>query len=109
MRLPPKFDNDHELATYVNLTRDKLLSAPVKYKASLPFIALLHGKLFGFSSFQESKMFLDSLNFWLEQYTEEVGAREYPLWNLPHSRYIKFEYGLIENNWKELIEGIEII
>lgn len=107
-RLPAKFENDHELATYVNLTRDKLLSAPVKYKASLPLIALLHGKLFGFSTFKDSKMFVDSLDFWLEQYTEEIGVREYPIWNMPHGRYIKLEYGIIEKNWRDLIDGIEI-
>jgi hypothetical protein len=47
-----------------------------------------------------------SLHFWVNHYNEEIRSRDYSPWNWPHSSYIKFEYGLIENNWQKLIDGI---
>lgn len=115
LKLPMEFEDETELANYVNLTRDKLLKPEFKYRATLPLVALLHGKMFGrmknggLATYQGGKMFVESLNFWLEQYTVEVNAREYSVMSFPHGDYIKFEYGLIERNWQTLVKGIEVI
>jgi hypothetical protein len=114
-RLPAEFEDETELANFVNLTRDKLLKPEYKYRATLPLVALLHGKMFGrmkdggLSTYQGGKMFVESLNFWMGQYTVEISVREYSTFSFPHGDYIKVEYGFIERNWRTLVDGIEII
>lgn len=114
VRMPEEIDDVKELQNYLDLLRQKLLSPPNKYKASLPLIAFLHGSMSAslsgtaLESVQIGKMFLDSLHFWKGQYTVEINALEYPWYAWPHSTFIQFEYGLIEKNWESLVEGIQI-
>lgn len=114
VRMPEEIDDVKELQNYLDLLRQKLLSPPNKYKASLPLIAFLHGSMSAsisgtaLESVQVGKMFVDSLHFWKGQYTVEINAIEYPWYAWPHSAYTQFEYGLIEKNWESLVEGIQI-
>ncbi len=113
-RAPESISDVNELQNYLDLIRKKLLSPDHKYKVALPLIAFLHGRLStslsgtALESIEIGKLFLDSLQFWRTQYTEEISSRIYPWWNWPHSSYIKWEYGLIENNWESLVESIQI-
>lgn len=108
-RVPEKFNSADEVKSYSELVRDKLLKPEIKYRVSLPLIAVLYfrintsaGHLVGV------KAIYDSLHFWIDHYTEEISGRNYSIWNWPHSSYIKFEYGLIEKNWEVLIDNIVI-
>ena len=108
-RVPPKFDNLDEIESYSFLIREKLLKPEIKYRATLPLIGILYftintsaGNMVGV------KQIYDSLHFWIDHYTEEIGQREYSLWNWPHSDYIRFEYGMVERNWQEFIDSIVI-
>ncbi len=113
-KMPQEIDNVNELKNYLDLIRQKLLSPPSKYKASLPLIAFLHGKMSAhlvgpaLESIEIGRMFVDSLHFWKSQYTVEVNALEYPWYAWPHSAWIKWEYGLIERNWESIVESIQI-
>lgn len=111
-RVPRSFDSVEERNDYLKLIRDKLLSPEFKYRATLPMIAYLHGVIISRLNDQnvifEGSLFVESLKFWIDQYTVEISTREYPWWDWPHSSYIKFEYGLIERNWEEIIKGISI-
>ncbi len=113
-RLPEEIDDVKELQNYLELLRQKLLSPPRKYKATLPLIAFLHGAISAslvgptLESVEIGKMFVDSLHFWKSQYTVEISELEYPWYAWPHSVWIKWEYGLIEKNWEKIIEGIQI-
>lgn len=114
VRMPEEIDDVKELQNYLDLLRQKLLSPPNKYKASLPLIAFLHGSMSAsisgsaFESVQIGKMFVDSLHFWKSQYTVEISAIQYPWYAWPHSSFIQFEYGIIEKNWESIVSGIEI-
>jgi hypothetical protein len=106
-RVPERFDTPDEINAYSDLIRNKLLKPEIKYRASLPLIAVLNftintsaGRMAG------PKHLYDSLYFWINHYTEEISKRQYSPWNWPHSKYIQFEYGLIENNWRDLIDSI---
>ncbi len=111
---PEDVEDVNELQNYLDLIRKKLLSPEHKYKASLPLIALLHGRLSAslsgtaLENVEVGKLFVDSLHFWRSQYTEEISKRDYPWWNWPHSSYIQWEYGLIEDNWESVIENVKI-
>lgn len=108
-RVPEKFDNPGEMEMFSKLTRDKLIKPEIKYRASLPLIALLNIKISSAASeFLGPKEVYDSLRFWEAHYTDEIQQRKYPQWNWPHSEYIKWEYGLIEDNWQSLIDSIVI-
>ena len=113
-KMPQEIDDVNELKNYLDLIRQKLLSPPSKYKASLPLIAFLHGKMSAslvgpaLESIEIGKMFVDALHFWKSQYTVEISALEYPWYAWPHSAWIKWEYGLIERNWESLVESIQI-
>lgn len=114
VRTPRSFDTPHELATYSEIIRNRLLKPENKFRAVLPMVALLHGHIITkleeqsvlMPGFSEGKMFIEGLRFWQEQYTLEIRDREYPIWNFPHGEYIKFEYGLIEENWRSIMEGL---
>lgn len=114
VRMPEEIDDVKELQNYLDLLRQKLLSPPNKYKASLPLIAFLHGSMSAtisgsaFESVQIGKMFVDSLHFWKSQYTVEISSIEYPWYAWPHSSVIQFEYGIIEKNWESIVSGVEI-
>jgi uncharacterized protein YjeT (DUF2065 family) len=114
LRVPESITDIKELQNYLELIRQKLLSPPVKYKASLPLIAFLHGRMStslegpAMESVELGKMFVDSLHFWKEQYTTEISELEFPWYAWPHSAFIQFEYGLIEKNWENLVESIQV-
>ncbi len=113
-RMPQEINDVNELKNYLDLIRQKLLSPTSKFKASLPLIAFLHGKMSAslagpaLESIEIGKMFIDALHFWKSQYTVEVAALEYPWYAWPHSAWIKWEYGLIERNWEGLVDSIQI-
>jgi hypothetical protein len=108
-RVPKEFSTEHEVETYTKLVQTKLFKPEIKYRASLPLIAALYVRINTSSSnFIAAKNIYDSLHYWINHYTEEISHREYSIWNWPHSDYIKFEYGLIEKNWQDLIDKIVI-
>jgi hypothetical protein len=113
-RAPEDISDVKELQNYLELIRKKLLSPPVKYKAALPLIALLHGTLSAslegpaLESIEVGKMFVDSVHFWKGQYTTEISELQYPWYAWPHSAWIKWEYGLIEKNWEAIINSLTI-
>ncbi len=97
----------YELGSYIKIIHDKLLKPQIKYRTSLPLIAVLMVKInLGSYEPNASMNVYDSIRFWSDHYTEEISYRNYKPWNWPHSSYIKFEYGLIENNWQKLIDSI---
>jgi hypothetical protein len=102
-RVPEKFD----FVFYSKLIHETLLKPERKYRVSLPLIAALFVKI-NFSDEGGARNVYDSLHFWIGHYTEEISAREYPVWNWPHSDYIKWEYELVEKNWQSLIDGLVI-
>jgi hypothetical protein len=113
-RIPKQIDDVKELQNYLELIRQKLLSPPQKYKATLPLIAALHGaisaSLYGpvLDSVEIGKMFVDSLHFWKSQYTVEISELDYPWYAWPHSAWVKWEYGIIEKNWEKIVNGLVI-
>lgn len=115
IRVLPKFSSETEYVTYTKITRDKLLKPPLKYKVTLPLIGFLYGNIINrwdnyniplMRNIQAGKLFLDEMGFWTREYTEEVSAREYGWWDYLHGNYIKWEYGLVEDNWQSLLDGI---
>lgn len=102
-RVPDKFD----LGFYSKLIHERLLKPEIKYRVSLPLIAALFVKInFVSTESNAPRNIYDSLHFWIDHYTEEISERNYNAWNWPHSSYIKFEYGLVEKNWQDLIDSI---
>lgn len=114
VRLPEQIKDVKELQNYLDLLRKKLLSPGVKYKSSLPLIALLHGaisaSLIGpvIETVEIGKLFVDSLHFWKSQYTVEISKLDYPWYAWPHSSFIQWEYALIEDNWESVVSSIQI-
>ena len=106
-KVPRQFDTKIEVETYSKLMEDKLLRPEKKYRVVLPLVAILYFQINSSSlEAQGPQRIYDSLQFWINHYTEEISAREYSLWNWPHSTYIKFEYGLIERNWQDLVNSV---
>lgn len=109
LRVPEKIDGDHEVQVYSKLIEDRLLAPEVKYRVTLPLIAVLFIKInTAGTNFQGAKNIYNSLHFWIDHYTEEISNRKYSWWNWPHSDYIQFEYGLVEKNWQDLINSIVV-
>lgn len=106
-RVPEKSD-----AEFLKLTIKKLQMPERKYRAALPLIAFLQGYMMvslensTWGRVQTGKDFLDSLQYWRDLYAIEISAREYAWYDWPFSVWIKYEYGLIENNWQAIIDGI---
>ena len=116
LRVPLTLTNAHELATYKILVTKRLMLPENKFKSTLPMVAALDlYLLYRFDSqglsiqhFRNGKDFLDALHFWEQQYTVEISSRNYGWWDWPYSAIIKFEYGLIETHWKDIIDNITI-
>lgn len=114
VRMPQEFVGMTEFADYSNQLRRRLLLPEFKYRASLPMIAFLHGKMVArlegsnWDTFNAGKFFMDSLQFWKDQYTVNFSDRNYPWWNSPYSNYIQFEYGVVENNWEAIIDSFTL-
>ncbi len=108
-RVPARFDEDSEVEFYTKLIRERLLKPELKYRVSLPLIALLYFRIHAASgNLAGAKAVYDSLHFWITQYTEEIQSRSYSAWNWPHSDYIQWESGLVERNWQNLIARLTI-
>lgn len=108
-KVPERITDAQELATYNNLITDKLMKPEFKYRASLPLIAMLNLQINLASGFDLGPKYLyDSVHFWLNHYTVEISSRQYSAWSWPHSKYIQFEYGLIERNWESLVDAIQL-
>lgn len=102
-RVPPQY----ELGPYMKIVHARLLKPEIKYSTTLPLIVWLMAKInIGASEANAPLNIYDALHFWDDHYTEHISARQYPIWNWPHSQYIKFEYGLIEKNWEGFINGL---
>lgn len=106
VKTPNGFATEEDQAAFTMLVHKKLMLPTEKFQTSLPLIALLHGELAMKSG--DPKFLYDSLHFWKEHYTLQLKNKPYQWWDWPHSAWIKFEYGLIENNWESILENIEI-
>lgn len=109
-RVPSEgFDRDEDVVNYTKLIEERLLEPEIKYRSTLPIIAVLY---FEINVASRRSTFASntykSLHFWINHYTDEISNREYSAWNWPHSSIVKFEYGLIEKNWEELINSMVI-
>lgn len=106
-RVPESFQTEDEIKFYTELIEKRLMSPPIKYRASLPLLSVLYFQIYSKSPhFLGMKKVYDSVHFWPEHYTDEISGRNYSWINWPHSSYIQFEYGLIERNWEKLIQNI---
>lgn len=106
-KVPAKFDNSIEVQTYTKIIQERLLSPEVKFRSTLPLVAILYVRInTSGGDYVGVKEIYDSLHLWINHYTEEISMRSYRPWNWPHSDYIKWEYGLIEKNWQSLIDNI---
>ncbi len=101
-----KVPSNFKYTIYSKKIHESLLGPERKYRVSLPLIAYLFLKVNLKSSDSNPKNAFDSIRFWTDQYTEDISARQYPIWNWPHSSYIKWEYHFIEENWQRLIDDI---
>ncbi len=109
-RVPEKFDTHDEINQYLELTQKRLLLPEHKYRVALPFVLIFLGKVlqswnttYGpVEQFQGGMMLMKGIPYWTDLYNHEISARRYSWWNWPHSSLIKFEYGLIEENWENL-------
>jgi hypothetical protein len=116
LRVPLTLTSAHELEVYKGLVEKRLMLPEQKFKSTLPMVAALDLYLmYRFDSqglslqhFRNGKNFIDALHFWEQQYTVEISARDYGWWDWPFSALIKFEYGLIETHWRDIIENIRV-
>lgn len=116
LRVPLNLKSVHELSTYKDLLQKRLLLPDQKFKSTLPMVAALdiyliyryEGQILSLQNYQNGKGFLESLQFWEQQYTVEISSRAYGWWDWPFSALIKFEYGLIERHWKGIIDNITV-
>lgn len=114
VKSPTKFNSREDQLSYLRLLQKKLLAPKDKFKVSLPLIALLYGhvavRIDGnlFENVQSGKFFLDSLQLWKSHYTFEISTKQYDWWDWPHATWIGFEYGLIEENWEDIVQNITI-
>lgn len=108
-KVPQNFADANEVEVYTKLVQDKLFKPEIKYRAALPLIAILYVRIYtAWGDMAGGKKVYDSLHFWITHYTEEISLREYSAWNWPHSDYIKWEYGLVEKNWQNLVDSIVV-
>lgn len=91
-----------DLAHHLNIMKDRLMKPAMKYRASLPWITVLLGKYLTSSQIENSPVLIQNLGFWSNLYSEEVSGRVYGWYEWPHSQVVKFEYGLIEDNWEKI-------
>jgi hypothetical protein len=102
-KVPPQYD----LGPYMKIVHERLMKPEIKYSSTLPLIVWLMARInLGSNESNAPLNIYDSLHFWDDHYTEHISARQYPVWNWPHSDYIKFEYGIIERHWQKFIDGL---
>lgn len=114
-RVPDRFHTVAELEAYLKLTQDKLLMPENKFRVSLPMLAMLYFVIYTnhidpdpSQDIKEVKSILESLHFWIDQYTVEISSRDYSWWDFPHGPFMQFEYGLVEKNWENLVNSIVV-
>ncbi len=104
----PKTLNKEELELRLDQLKVILLRPEFKYRITLPATLVLVGNYIsaGIDENNElerafsSKVFIDSLMFWTQHYTEEISQRSYAWYEWPHSSLIQAEYGFLEKNWE---------
>lgn len=113
-KVPSRLASQTETHEYLKIVQDNLLKPRNKFRSSLPLVALLFGNVLSsydgdkklFDNADSGTFFVEGLQFWIDQYTVEISSRTYPIWNWPHSSYIQYEYGLIEKNWEDIVQGL---
>ena len=106
-KVPQNFTDAQDVENYTKLMQERLLRPEIKYRVTLPLIAVFYIRIYAaWGEMEGGKKVYDSLHFWITQYTEEINEREYSLWNWPLSDYMKWEYGLVEKNWQKLLNSI---
>lgn len=108
-KVPENLD-EAEVKLHLDQMRHRLMKPTNKYRVALPAVLFLYGQYLSawdargetLQQIQSGRLFSQGLEFWNEQYAEEISAREYSSWEWPHSAWIKFEYGLIEKNWEKI-------
>lgn len=91
-----------DLAHQLNIMKFKLLKPQLKFRATLPWITFLLGNYLTSTELKNSPLLIQNLGFWSELYSEEISSRNYEWYEWPHSAFVKFEYGLIEENWENI-------
>lgn len=106
--VPDSF-NQGDAEAYLTLMKNLLTRPEHRYRVALPAVLILIGKIYNswdadgkFAQANKARYLVSELEFWSNQYAEEISDRDYGKWDWPHSSYIKFEYGLIENNWEKI-------
>jgi hypothetical protein len=112
--VPESFATIEAQNDYFKEMQDKLMQPREKFRAALPLVTVLMVNILArlqespgaFHQLRRGKQFMDNLNFWTRHYTTEISAREYGWWDWPVSSWIRFEYGLIERHWQQLVDSI---
>lgn len=113
--VPDRFQTVDEMVEYLKKTQVILLLPENKYRVGLPLIAMLYFVIYTnhvdpdpAKDIKEVKSIVESLHFWIVQYTVEISSREYFWWDFPYGPLIQFEYGQVEKNWEALVNSIVI-
>lgn len=91
-----------DLADHLNGMKFRLMKPEIKYRASLPWITFLLGMYVNSSGIENGPLMIQNLGYWSNLYSYQISGREYAWYEWPHSVIVKFEYGLIENNWENI-------
>lgn len=102
IKLVPAQILPEDLAHQLNIMKFKLLKPQLKFRATLPWITFLLGNYLASTELKNSPLLIQNLGFWSELYSEEISARNYAWYEWPHSAFVKFEYGFIEENWENI-------
>lgn len=108
MNSPQGYRDDLDQEQYLRSLEKLLLEPQDKYLASLPMLAWLYGGIATRMKLSGGEFFVSTLHFWKDHYTVIVSGRPYAWWDWPLSAIIQWEYGLIENNWEDIIENVQI-
>lgn len=110
IRRTPETLSKEELQLKLDHLKVILLRPEIKFRITLPAVLVLVGNYISAGIDENtaleralsSKVFIDSLVFWTQQYTEEISQRTYAWYEWPHSDLIQAEYGFLERNWQNL-------
>lgn len=110
IRKVPETLSKEELELKLKHLKVILLKPEFKYRITLPAVLVLVGNYISAGIDENnalerafsSKVFIDSLVFWTQQYTEEISQRNYAWYEWPHSALIQAEYGFLEKNWQNI-------
>ena len=105
---------EEDIVHHLSILKAKLLKPDFKYRSSLPLIALLHGQYLmkkpssKIIAALKAKDLYFEVNFWKDQYSEHIGAREYSWLSWPFSSLVKSEFYFIEENWNQIHLSITV-